>query len=299
MLPTAVMGRNNRRAISPFVVILFISEVLLASCARTPETVPPSFLGPTTGQFVNGTQWRIEVFVDADPQVVQGAPGIVLNPGETRQHSLDFTPHRVIAWAYADTQFGTRTVGWYDRTFMVDPYATRWALRFNEIDFHSAAGLRETAEGETKKKLDERPSPSPLHRQDYGTPRTSLRELKRAALQGHSVAQFNLGWMYANGKGGVPQDYTQAIQWFQMAAEQGDAWAQNNLGEMYARGEGVLRNHVQAYTWLSLAIEGGFEPAVGYRERLAKQMTPAQITEAKRLVIQRAAGASGVQPPQP
>jgi tetratricopeptide (TPR) repeat protein len=279
------------------VFILLIAAALLSGCAGNPETVPPSFLGPTTGQFVNGTRWRVEVFVDADPQAFQSTPGIVLNPQETRQHSLDFAPHRVIAWAYVDTQFGTRTVGWYDRTLLVDPYATKWTLQFSEADFHSAAGLKETAAEEAKKKLDA--GPRTLRRQDYGTPHSSLRELKVAAMQGHIVAQFNLGWMYAKGEGGVQRDYAQAIKWYRMAAEQGDAWAQNNLGEMYARGEGVSLNPVQAYMWLSLAIKGGFKPAIAYRERLAKKMTAAQIAEAESLAIKRQEGESGPQSSRP
>lgn len=277
--------------------ILLIAAALLSGCARTPEAVPPSFLGPTTGQFVNGTRWRVEVFVDADPQAMQSRPGIVLNPQETRQHSLNYTAHRVIAWAYVDTQFGTRTVGWYDRTLLVDPYATKWTLQFNEADFHSAAGLKETASGEAKKKREV--GPTALRRQDYGTPHSSLRELKVAAMQDHIVAQFNLGWMYAKGEGGVKRDYTQAVKWYRMAAEQGDAWAQNNLGEMYARGEGVPRNHVQAYMWLSLAIKGGFKPAIASRDRLAKKMTAAQIAEAERLAIKRQERESGPQSSRP
>ncbi len=241
-------------------------------------------MGPTTGQFVNGTRWRIEVFVDADTHALQSIPGIMLNPRETREHSLDFAPHRVTAWAYVDTQFGTRTVGWYDRTILVDPSATEWTLRFIEADFHSAAAVRETATGGAKKKLEA--GPTALRRKDYHTPRTSLRELRLAAMQGHIVAQFNLGWMYSNGEGGVPRDYTQAAKWYRMAAKQGDAWAQNNLGGMYARGEGVPRNYIQAYMWLSLAVRGGFKPAARSRERLAKKMTAAQIAEAERMASQ-------------
>ena len=275
---------------------ILLASALLSGCVQTPEAVPPSFMGPTTGQFINDTRWRIEIFVDADPQAPQSTPNIVLHAGETGQHSLDFAPHRVIAWAYVDTQFGTRTVGWYDRTLMVDPYATRWTLHFREADFHPATALKETvpAPGEAKEKLDT--GARALRRQDYGTPHTSLRELKRAALQGHIVAQFNLGWMYEKGVGGVPQDYTQATEWYRMAAEQADAWAQNNLGEMYARGDGVPQDYVQAYMWLSLAITGGFKPAVHYRNGLARKMTTAQIAEAERLVIQHEAGTSGVRP---
>ncbi|MFQ5657548.1 MAG: glycine zipper domain-containing protein [Candidatus Methylomirabilales bacterium] len=90
---------------------------------------------PTRGQFLNATRWRIEVFVDADPQALQSTPGITLNPQESRQQNLDLGPHRVIAQAYVDTQFGTRTVGRYDRTIQVNPRGPGWSLRFNEADF--------------------------------------------------------------------------------------------------------------------------------------------------------------------
>jgi len=53
----------------------------------------------------------------------------------------------------------------------------------------------------------------------------------KSAEQGFAKAQFNLGRMYANGKG-VPKDYEQAFYWYTQAAEQGDADAQNALDEM-------------------------------------------------------------------
>ncbi len=98
----------------------------------TPTTITAD---PTRGQFVNGTRWRLEVFVDSDPVTLQNARGVTLNPQETREHSLDFGAHRVIARAYVDTQFGTRTVGRYDRTLKVDPRGSGWTLRFTEGDF--------------------------------------------------------------------------------------------------------------------------------------------------------------------
>lgn len=90
---------------------------------------------PTMGQFVNGTRWRLEVSIDADSQAVQNGGGIVLNPQESRQHSLDLGAHRVIARAYVDTQFGKRPVGGYDRTIQIDPRGNGWILRFTEADF--------------------------------------------------------------------------------------------------------------------------------------------------------------------
>jgi hypothetical protein len=41
----------------------------------------------------------------------------------------------VVAKALVDTQFGTRTVGRYDRTIQVDPRGSGWTLRFTEADF--------------------------------------------------------------------------------------------------------------------------------------------------------------------
>ncbi len=98
----------------------------------SPTTVP---VDPTGGQFVNGTRWRVEVFVDADPIALQSATPIVLSPQESRQYNLDLGPHRVIAHAMVDTQFGTRTVGRYDRTIQVDPRGSGWTLQFTETSF--------------------------------------------------------------------------------------------------------------------------------------------------------------------
>lgn len=99
---------------------------------------PPGGAGtvdPTGGQFVNDTRWRLEVFVDTDPQGLQGASAIVLRPQESHPYNLDLGPHRVIAKAMVDTQFGTRTVGQYDRTIQVDPRSSGWTLRFTETSF--------------------------------------------------------------------------------------------------------------------------------------------------------------------
>lgn len=98
----------------------------------TPTTVTAD---PTAGQFVNATRWRLEVIVDADPQALQSTSSLQLNPQESRQHSLDLGPHRVIATAMVDTQFGPRTVGRYDRTIQVDPRGSGWTLRFTEDSF--------------------------------------------------------------------------------------------------------------------------------------------------------------------
>src|SRR5206468_3559631 len=90
---------------------------------------------------------------------------------------------------------------------------------------------------------------------------------------------------------GVPQDYAQAIKWFQRAANQGDLVAQMGLGGCYWEGRGVPKNRVEAYRWLNLAAaqnaEGvakrGVEAAAKARDALASEMTGDEVAEAQRL----------------
>jgi len=52
-----------------------------------------------------------------------------------------------------------------------------------------------------------------------------------AARRGHVLAQYQLGWMYANGRG-VARDDTQAAAWFRRAAAKGDLPAQRMLARL-------------------------------------------------------------------
>lgn len=113
-------------------------------------------------------------------------------------------------------------------------------------------------------------------RGDYAT---ALREWRPLAEQGDPIAQFRLGSLYENGDG-VPRDFAKARQWYEKAAAQGEAKAQFYLGIQSAYGEGGSRDLVQAHMWYSLAAGNGNAHAPGYRDDLARQMTPAQIAEA-------------------
>ena len=101
-----------------------------------------------------------------------------------------------------------------------------------------------------------------------------------AAEQGLAVAQFNLGNMYDNGRG-VPKDDAEAVKWFRLAAEQGNAEAQFNLSGMYWRGEGTPQDFVRAYAWASIAAAGGHAKARERRDSLATVMTREQIAAAQ------------------
>ena len=87
--------------------------------------------------------------------------------------------------------------------------------------------------------------------------------------------------MYYNGLG-VQQDYAEAAKWTRKAAEQGYTPAQADLGVLYWNGQGVQQDVVLAYMWLSLAA--AHEPdAVRERNLAASQMTTDEIAEAQRL----------------
>ena len=79
---------------------------------------------------------------------------------------------------------------------------------------------------------------------------------KKAAEQGYPVAQYNLGIMYANSKG-VEQNYEEAAEWYKKAAEQNYSFAQNNLGTLYRFGNGVKQDFGEAIKWYKKAAEQG------------------------------------------
>ncbi len=81
----------------------------------------------------------------------------------------------------------------------------------------------------------------------------------------------------------VPHDDAEAVRWYRRAAEQGHAGVQFNLGLMYRKGRGVRQDYVQAHMWVNLAAAQGDEKARKARDKLAEQLTPAQIAEARRL----------------
>lgn len=110
----------------------------------------------------------------------------------------------------------------------------------------------------------------------------AVRWFRAAADQGHAHAQAELGSMYALGLG-VPQNYGEAVRWLRAASEQGFAEAQFVLGGWYALGRGVPQNYVKAHKWMNISVYLGNQNDAVFRDRIAKEMTPAQIQEAQRL----------------
>ncbi len=83
---------------------------------------------------------------------------------------------------------------------------------------------------------------------------------QKAAAQGLSSAQCNLGFCYESGRG-VTQNYDKAVELYQKAAEQGNSNAQCNLGFCYEKGRGVTQNYEKAVEWYQRAAAQGLSRA--------------------------------------
>ena len=79
------------------------------------------------------------------------------------------------------------------------------------------------------------------------------------------------------------EDYKEAVKWYRKAAEQGHDVAQNNLGVMYGFGVGVLQDYVSSYAWANIAGANGADVKKFKSEILEKKMTPEQIAEGQKL----------------
>jgi len=106
-------------------------------------------------------------------------------------------------------------------------------------------------------------------------------EARAKAEKGNAQAQFDLGWMYDEGKS-VGQDSTQAAKWYLEAASRGQKRAQFKLGFMYSTGRGVERNDVEAVKWLNLSAAQGYVYPAQLRDVLVKSMTSEEVAEAQR-----------------
>ena len=80
--------------------------------------------------------------------------------------------------------------------------------------------------------------------------------LRKAAMQGHQVAQWNLGWMFREGYF-VKQSDEEAVHYWTLSARQGNSDAQWDLGLMYKNGVGVKQDDSTAVKFWKLAADQG------------------------------------------
>lgn len=100
-----------------------------------------------------------------------------------------------------------------------------------------------------------------LYRKGAGVPANrdlAVSWLTKAAANGVAEAQLDLGNILYDKGNGNPK---QAMHWWEMAANKGVPAAAFNLGFLYANGKGVQKDDAQAVHWYRLAAKNGYAPA--------------------------------------
>lgn len=106
-----------------------------------------------------------------------------------------------------------------------------------------------------------------LSAQGLGTPKDDLvaiRWFRKAADQGNSAAQFNLGMLLLAGKNAEAnlaeslKGISEALNWLEAAANQGNLDAQLRLADLFYFGsEGIEKDRAKALPWARRAAESG------------------------------------------
>ena len=117
-------------------------------------------------------------------------------------------------------------------------------------------------------------------------PKTNEEEIKRNNKRmeaGDAMAMFNLGYYYAHGLYGSPQDYDKALGLWHRAGELGFAESYYNIGNAYLQGNGVEVDKKKAIHYYELAAMkgdvtarqnlGSFEARAGNFDRAVKHYT--------------------------
>ena len=77
-----------------------------------------------------------------------------------------------------------------------------------------------------------------------------------AAEAGDALAQYNLGWMYANGFS-VPKDFASSVKWFRKDSALGDDLAKGCIGLTDDKGRGVPVDLKRLSDWIVQAAKRG------------------------------------------
>jgi localization factor PodJL len=108
----------------------------------------------------------------------------------------------------------------------------------------------------------------------------------------------NLAMMMV-GKTDAQADYGAAVSWFRQAADRGFVDSQYNLGMLYAHGRGVTRDLTEAYKWFGLAARAGDLGAVRKLEDIKYQLESSERDAAEqKLAAWRAVASSPAMRPE-
>ena len=114
--------------------------------------------------------------------------------------------------------------------------------------------------------------------QSQGDHQQSLQYFLRAANQGESQSQCNLGIAYLSGRG-VEADPSTALMWFTRAAHQGHVQAMYNLGVCYANGKAGERDLVKAMQYMKMAANSGHAQAAQSFQAMQQHVLQVQAAQ--------------------
>jgi len=100
--------------------------------------------------------------------------------------------------------------------------------------------------------------------------------LVESANAGNALGQYHLAEEYR-----IDKEFVKAAELYKLSADQGFMLASEELAQLYLKGEGVERSALKAYITAALAIKRGASWLSGTRDKAAKELTPAQLEEAK------------------
>ena len=97
---------------------------------------------------------------------------------------------------------------------------------------------------------------------------------RKAAAQGNTAAQHSLATL---------EKWRCTAERIRPLAEQGQAHAQYNLGVLYANGRGVMQDLIMAYVWSNVAAANGNELASENTQTYAKRLDKSDLKKAQKL----------------
>lgn len=115
---------------------------------------------------------------------------------------------------------------------------------------------------------------------------------KEAAEKDYATSQLMLGTLYQSPlKGCCPKDDAKALYWYEKAAMNGNSGAQYNVGNMYRAGWGTDKNPKKAYIWFSMGVVCTPPPLpVRMQEvakaEIAKELSSEELSEADREIAE-------------
>lgn len=104
-------------------------------------------------------------------------------------------------------------------------------------------------------------------------------KLNKPATDGNPLAQRLIGALWYDGLGKTPQNFNEALGWFQKAANQGDRSSINAIGRMHELGQGVPKDIDRAVAWYTLAARRGSTVAQANLARLGRPVPKPDLME--------------------